>query len=93
MEDVYLVNLLGRHNAYRPRHGIALNLLAKGVASLLGQLLRVVELGIVVVGRQDDSGGVNTTSQATTASLIATSLNKVFIIMWQQHKKAFRTSC
>ena len=93
MKDVNLIDFLGCHYAYRPRHGIALYLLAKGVATLLGQFLRVVELRIVVVGRQDDGCRINAASQATTPGLIAPCLNQVFIIMWQQHDKTIRTSC
>ena len=83
MKDVNLIDFLGCHYAYRPCHGIALYLLAKGITAPLSQLLRVVKVGVVIVGRQDDGGGIHAAGQATTPGLVATCLYKVFIIMWR----------
>ena len=74
IEDVYLVDFPGSDNAKSPGYGIALDYLAQGIAPLLGELLGVVEVGIAVVGREDDGSGIDTAGKTTSTGLIATSL-------------------
>lgn len=84
IEDVYLVDFLGSDNADSPSYGIALDYLAQGIAPLLGELLGVVEVGIAVVGREDDSGCIYTASKTTAASLIAAGFYHGGVIIWEQ---------
>ena len=84
MENVYLVNLFWGNNADRPSHGIALNLIPQGHSAFLCQLLRVVELCIVVAIGKNHRGRIDASGQTTTASLITTGLYKTFIKMWRQ---------
>lgn len=84
MKNIDLIDLLRRDNADSPRHGIVLNNLAELIALLGRELFRVVEQRIVVVTRQDDSGGIDTACQASAASLIAAGLYAISIIMWKQ---------
>ena len=84
MKDIDLVDLLRCHDAYCPGHRLLLNLLPQGIALLLRQLLRVVEVGVVVVGRQDDGGSIDATGETATTGLVASGLHHTFIIMWYQ---------
>ena len=76
VEDIDLINLLGRHDAECPRHRIALDILAQGIALLLGQLLRVIEQGMRVVSWEYHRRRIHITRQATTTRLIAARLHK-----------------
>ena len=73
MKDVYLVYLLRRTRAHRPRYGIALYLLSQLVALFLRQLFGVIEHLVVVVGWQNDGSGIHRTSKAAPARLVAAS--------------------
>ena len=84
IEDVYLVDFLGSDNADSPGDCITLDYLAQGIAPLLGELLGVVEVGIAVVGREDDGGSIYTASKTTSSGLIATSLYQRWMIIREQ---------
>ena len=79
------VYLLGRDYAHGPCHGVTLYLLAQHVAFLLCKLLGVVQVFVVVVVWKDYSGGVYRTGKASASCLVATCLDKTFIIMVQEH--------
>ena len=74
IENIYLVDFPGGDYSHSPGDGITLDYLTEGIASLLGELLGVVEVGIAVVGREDDCGGIHTARKTTSTGLIATSL-------------------
>ena len=73
IEDINLVNFLGGDNAKSPGDCITLDYLAEGIASLLGELLGVVEKIVVIIRGKDDGCGIYTAGKTTAASLIATS--------------------
>ena len=77
--------LLWRDDTYSPSHSIALDDFAKLVATLLSELLGVVEEFILVAIGQNDSSSVYATRQAATTCFVATSLNLSFVEMTFQH--------
>ena len=78
-QDVYLVNLGGRHHAHGPGHGLALDDLAQGVAPVLAELLGVVEQLVAEVRRQDDGCGIDRPGQTSSPGLVASGLNHAFV--------------
>ena len=77
IEDIYLVYLFGRDDAQCPSQRIAFYILTKGIALPLGELLGVVEQGMRIVGREYYRSSIHIARQASTTSLITTSLYKV----------------
>ena len=95
VEDVDLVDLLGGDDAERPGESIAFDIFAQGIALLLGELLRVVEQGVRVVGREYHRCGIHIAGQASAASLIATRFDKFGMearFQWSIHHSEFRSS-
>ena len=84
VEDVDLVYFLRGDHAHCPGHGVVHNLLAQCIPTAVAHLLRVVEVGIVIVGRQYHRSGIDTAGKTATASLVAAGLDAVFIIMWEE---------
>ena len=84
IENIYLVDFPGGDYSHSPGDGITLDYLTEGIASLLGELLGVVEVGIAVVGREDDSGCIYTASKTTAASLIAAGFYHGGVTIWEQ---------
>ena len=81
VEYVYAVYLLGRNHAYSPRHGVVHYLVAQRASRFLGELLRVVEQSVVVVGRQNDCGGVYASGKTASAGFVAACFDEVGIVM------------
>ena len=65
---------------------IALYGFTQGITPFLGELLRVVEKLVVVVGRQYYGSGIDTAREATAPCLITTRLNHAFVIVVSQHR-------
>ena len=81
IEDINLVDFPGGDYSHSPGDGITLDYLTEGIASLLGELLGVVEVGIAIVGRKDDGGGIYTAGKATSARLIAAGFDQGGVII------------
>ena len=74
VEDVQFVNLLFGNEADGVGQRVPLNLRPQFLAHLAGELLGVVDAGIGVVGRQNDSCGHHRTGQTTATCLVAPAL-------------------
>ena len=84
-QDIDLVYLCRRDDTHGPRQCVTLDDGAQLLSLAVGELLRVVELLVVIVGRQDDRCGIHTTCQTTAPSFVASSLYKALIEMTLQH--------
>ena len=47
------------------------------MSALVGELLRVVQLAVLVIGREDDGSGIDAACQTTAAGLVAAGLDAV----------------
>ena len=56
--------------------------------AFLRELLWVVQVGILVIGRQYDCGSIDTASQTATSSFVAPGLYQSFVIMIFQHNNS-----
>ena len=76
VEYVQAVYLLGRHHAQGPSYGVGLDDAAQGVTPAGRELLGVVELVVVVVGRQDDRRCVHAAGKAAATGFVAAGFNE-----------------
>ena len=79
IEDIDLVDALGRDRLDGPGHRLALDNGAQHFAVALGHLLRVVEERVVKIGRQNHRSGKDRPGQAATPRLIAPRLQKIVL--------------
>ena len=81
VEDIDLVDLLGGDNAYCPGKGVTLNDLPQLVSPLVGELLRVVQRLILIVGWEDYGRSIDTACQTATTCLVAACLDLALMII------------
>ena len=85
VEDVDLVDFLGRHHAHGPRQGVALNLAAQLVTATGRELLRVVEGVVNVVFGQDYRRGIHAAGKAAPPRLVASGLYEACVHVALKH--------
>ena len=81
VKDVDAVYLLRSDDTYGPSYGIALDNLTQLLATLVSQLLGVVELIVLIVFWKDDGSSIDAACQTATARLVTACLNESFVIM------------
>ena len=79
VQDIYLVNLLGGDNTYRPCQRFFLDDLAQSVALLLGKLLGIVQQIVLEVFGQNNGGGIYGAGKTAASGLIATGFYQFFV--------------
>ena len=81
-EDVHLVDFLRTDDTHSPCYGVALNLLTQHIALLRCELFGVVQEVVMIVLGQNHGCRIDTASQTSASSLVASCLHEVFIIIW-----------
>ena len=81
VEDIHAIYLLWCDNTHRPCHGIALDNLAQLLATLVRQLLGIVELVVLIVFWKDDGSSIHAACQTATACFITACLYLPCVIM------------
>ncbi len=82
IEDVYLVYLVIVHDAHRPCQRFALDDNTQLVAALLAQLLRVIEEGVRVSGREVGWRCIDGPGQPRSAGIVRSLRDDSFLIIW-----------
>ena len=85
IKDIDFIYLFWRDDTYCPCNSITLDNLTQLFTPFVRQLLGIIQFFVLIILRKDDSSGIDTASQTTSTSLIATSLNLSFVIMTRQH--------
>ena len=86
VQDVDPVDLFCVDHANRPRQGILLDDRAQRAPTRIGQLFRIVEQFVVIIGRKDYGGGIDRTGQTTATGFVATGLEQShLIVVSEQH--------
>ena len=86
VEDVVSIDFGHIDHTDRPRQGIALDFGAQCTPACIGQLLRIVERLVVIVGRKDDCGGIDRTGQTTAPRFVTTGLEQPrTVVVSEQH--------
>ena len=78
-ENIYLINLLGRHHSYRPCYRLFLYHFPECIALLFCQLLRVIQQLILKIFRKNDGSSIHRTCQTAAPSLITAGFYQIFI--------------
>ena len=78
---VDMIYLLRGNNSHRPCHSIALDNLAQLLATLVRQLLGVVEFVVLIAFGEDNGSSIHTACQTATSCFITACLNLSVIIM------------
>ena len=79
IQDVDLVDPLGGDRFDGPCHGFAFDNHPKLLAVALGHLLRIVEQGIVEIGRQHHGRGKNRPGETPPPGLVASRFGKIVL--------------
>lgn len=85
VENVDAVDLFGTDDAYRPCQGIIDNLLPQPVTLGRRELLGIVDVGIDIVGWQNDGGGKDAACEASASGLVTSGFDEVVVIMVEKH--------
>ena len=86
IEDVVSIDFDHFGHTDRPRQGIALDFGAQCTPACIGQLLRIVERLIVIIGRKDDCSGIDRAGQTTAPRFVTTGLEQPrTVVVSEQH--------
>ena len=82
LQDVEFINFAGRTHPDGPAHGVVLNLQSQLLALMRGELFRVGDEGVGIVGWQDDGSCIDGTCEAASASFVASGFDDIGGVTW-----------